>query len=115
MYAGGDLVLVPSRFEPCGLTQMYGLRYGALPVVSNTGGLADTVHDGETGFVMGTLDSAGLTDALARAVDAYRDGDVFARMRSAAMAAPVDWAVSAQAYAELFESVLADRSEAALR
>src|SRR5690606_34134261 len=71
MYAGGDLVLVPSRFEPCGLTQMYGLRYGALPVVASTGGLRDTVDDGRTGFVFSDISAAGLSDALARAVAVY--------------------------------------------
>jgi len=105
MYAGGDLVLVPSRFEPCGLTQMYGLRYGALPVVASTGGLRDTVDDERTGFVFADISAGGLSSALARAVAAYGT-PAFAEMRRQAMAEPVDWATSAAAYADLFESIL---------
>ena len=102
MYAGGDLVLVPSRFEPCGLTQMYGLRYGALPVVTSTGGLRDTVDDGRTGFVVG---EGGLREALSHAVDAYGTPE-FQTMRRRAMSAPVDWGSSAAAYAALFDSLV---------
>ncbi|GGO67007.1 glycogen synthase [Microbacterium nanhaiense] len=106
MYAGGDLVLVPSRFEPCGLTQMYGLRYGALPVVASTGGLRDTVDDGRTGFVFDDISSAGLSAVLARAAAAFGSAPEFARMRREAMAEPVDWGTSAAEYAALFDSLL---------
>jgi starch synthase len=105
MYAGGDLVLVPSRFEPCGLTQMYGLRYGALPVVASTGGLRDTVDDGRTGFVFADLSAAGLADALARAV-AIHGTPAFAEMRQRATTTRLDWDASAAAYAALFDSLL---------
>lgn len=105
LYAGGDLVLVPSRFEPCGLTQMYGLRYGALPVVAATGGLRDTVDDGVTGFVFDDISSAGLADALARAVAAHGT-PAFDEMRLRAMGQRLDWGSSAAAYAELFSSLL---------
>ncbi|MBK0418475.1 glycogen synthase GlgA [Leucobacter sp. CSA1] len=121
MYAGGDLVLVPSRFEPCGLTQLYGLRYGALPVVASTGGLRDTVADATperladgsaTGFAFGdptqggAIDAGGLGFALGRAVDLYADRDAWLRLRARAMRAPVDWSTSATRYAELFAELV---------
>uniref|UniRef100_UPI00373689D2 glycogen synthase GlgA n=1 Tax=Corynebacterium variabile TaxID=1727 RepID=UPI00373689D2 len=117
MYAGGDLVLVPSRFEPCGLTQLYGQHYGALPVVAATGGLRDTVTDATpenlaagtaTGFSFGdvrlggAIDAGGLGFALGRAADLYRDADAWGRLRRTAMTTPVDWGTSASRYADLF-------------
>ncbi|MGP9725180.1 glycogen synthase GlgA [Corynebacterium sp. AOP40-9SA-29] len=121
MYAGGDLVLVPSRFEPCGLTQMYGQRYGAVPLVAATGGLRDTVTDATpesladgtaTGFTFGdaslggTVDAGGLRFALGRAVDLYADPEAWARLRTQAMLTPVDWSTSASRYAGLFATLL---------
>lgn len=110
MYAGGDLVLVPSRFEPCGLTQLYGLRYGAVPLVAATGGLRDTVTDATdahrangtaTGFTFsGGVE--GLRDALARATALYADRPAWHELRDRGMRTPVDWAPSAARYAELF-------------
>lgn len=107
MYAGGDLVLVPSRFEPCGLTQMYGLTYGALPLVASTGGLRDTVADGETGFVFDDISAAGLAGALDRALATWADQPTWKRMQAAGMASRVDWAASAAQYASLFSEVMA--------
>jgi len=121
LYAGGDLVLVPSRFEPCGLTQLYGLRYGALPVVAATGGLRDTVTDASpwhledgtaTGFSFGGengagLDAGGLGFALGRAVDLYKDRATWAAVRERAMRDTVDWGASAARYAALFEELAA--------
>ena len=71
--AGSDFTLMPSRFEPCGLTQMQAQRYGALPIAHATGGLADTIDDGTTGFLFSTLSSDGLMEACHRAFDAYED------------------------------------------
>lgn len=114
MYAGADLVLVPSRFEPCGLTQLYGLRYGALPLVSSTGGLRDTVADATperiaedtaTGFSF-SGGAPGLADALARATLLHADRATWARVRSRAMRTPVDWGTSAARYAELFAGLV---------
>ena len=111
MYAGGDLVLVPSRFEPCGLTQLYGLRYGAVPLVSSTGGLRDTVVDADpqhladgtaTGFMFGDIDPGGLGFALGRAIDLYADRAAWRKLRDQAMRAQVGWGASAERYAELF-------------
>ncbi|MFT4231883.1 MAG: glycogen synthase GlgA [Leucobacter sp.] len=114
MYAGGDLVLVPSRFEPCGLTQLYGHRYGAVPVVAATGGLRDTVADATperladgtaTGFTFGDggwIDAGGLAWALGRAVELFADREAWSRLRAQGMRTPVDWGSSAERYAELF-------------
>ncbi|MGI8394540.1 glycogen synthase GlgA [Leucobacter sp. W1038] len=115
MYAGGDLVLVPSRFEPCGLTQLYGLRYGALPLVASTGGLRDTVVDASpehladrtaTGFTFTDIDAAGLGWALTRARELYADRPAWLRLRDQAMRTPVGWEPSAARYAELFSDLV---------
>lgn len=121
MYAGGDLVLVPSRFEPCGLTQLYGLRYGAIPVVAATGGLRDTVTDATpenlragtaTGFTFGdaalggTIDAGGFRFALGRASDLFRDQTGWRKLQRTAMRSRVDWGDSAGQYAALFETLV---------
>ncbi|MGO1949515.1 MAG: glycogen synthase GlgA [Mycobacteriaceae bacterium] len=121
MYAGGDVVVVPSRFEPCGLTQLYGQRYGTVPVVAATGGLRDTVTDATpealadgtaTGFSFGdatlggTIDAGGLGFALGRAADLYSDTEAWSTLRSQVMHAPVDWGTSASRYAGLFDTLL---------
>lgn len=114
MFAGGDAVLVPSRFEPCGLTQMYGLRYGTLPVVSSVGGLADTVINASpaalatraaTGIVFQPVDALALTQALARLIALYSDQTVWTRVQKNAMRQPVGWEASAAAYARLYADV----------
>lgn len=111
MFAGGDAVLVPSRFEPCGLTQMYGLRFGAVPVVSAVGGLADTVINASpaalavgaaTGVVFHPVDGLALGQALARLVTLYREPKVWTAVQKAAMRQPVGWQGSAAAYARLY-------------
>ena len=116
MMAGGDAVLVPSRFEPCGLTQLYGLRYGALPVVARVGGLADTViHANDaglragaaTGIVHAPDDSEALYLALMRMLELHAKPQTWSRMVRNAMAHPVGWDVSAGAYATLYEGLLA--------
>ena len=114
LFAGGDAVLVPSRFEPCGLTQMYGLRYGTLPVVSATGGLADTVIGATpatlaagvaTGIVFAPTDALGLALALRRLTELYADRDTWDRLQRNAMKHPVGWEASAAAYARLYEGL----------
>jgi starch synthase len=111
MQGGADAILVPSRFEPCGLTQLYGLRYGTLPVVARTGGLADTVIDANeaalqagvaTGFQFSPVAAASLADAIDRACDAYADRALWRGMVRRAMKQPVGWQVSAAAYARLY-------------
>ena len=114
LFAGGDAVLVPSRFEPCGLTQMYGLRYGTLPVVAATGGLADTVIGATpatlaagvaTGIVFAPADTLGLALALRRLTELHADRKTWVRLQRNAMKHPVGWAAPAAAYARLYEGL----------
>ena len=100
--AGSDFTLMPSRFEPCGLTQMQAQHYGALPVAHATGGLVDTIEEGVTGFLFSTLTYGGLLGACARAFDAFGDPGRLAAMRQAAMARRFTWAEPAAEYAALY-------------
>jgi starch synthase len=110
MIAGADAIAVPSRFEPCGLTQLYGLRYGSLPIVRAVGGLADTVTDGETGFAFGTATPAAFQRAVERALAARADTDgTWPRMRARAMAASLSWAGPAGRYMHLYGETRAKR------
>lgn len=115
MFAGGDAVLVPSRFEPCGLTQMYGLRYGTLPVVAATGGLADTVITANpaavqagvaTGITFRPTDALAFGQALRQLCDLYAQPKVWAGLQTRAMKQDVSWTASSAAYAALYESLL---------
>ena len=114
MMEGADAILVPSRFEPCGLTQLYGLRYGTLPVVALTGGLADTVINASaaglaagaaTGLQFHPITAQALAQALLRLVDLWHQPRVWDRMARNAMAHPVGWDSSAAAYAALFSEL----------
>ena len=100
--AGADLFLMPSRFEPCGLNQMYSQRYGTLPVARATGGLADTILDGETGFLFERADVTSLTAAVRRAVAAWRESGRWREMQGAAMRRDFSWAAAARRYADLY-------------
>jgi starch synthase len=114
LFAGGDAVLVPSRFEPCGLTQMYGLRYGTVPVVSAVGGLADTVIHASpaalaakvaTGIVFHPVDGVALGQALRGLLALYADRTTWAQVQKNAMRQAVGWEASAAAYAALYEGI----------
>jgi starch synthase len=107
--AASDFTLMPSRFEPCGLTQMQAQRYGALPIAHATGGLADTIDDGTTGFLFSTLSSHGLMEACHRAFDAYDDEGQLAEMRQAAMARCFSWAGAAAEYEALYRRLIGPR------
>jgi starch synthase len=116
MQAGADAILIPSRFEPCGLTQLYGLRYGCVPIVAHTGGLADTIIDANeaalaarvaTGFQFSPVSAASLRQALRRAFAAYRQPKVWARLQAQGMKSDVSWDLSAHRYADLYSSLLA--------
>ncbi len=115
LFAGGDMVLVPSRFEPCGLTQMYGLAYGTLPVVAAVGGLADTVIHASpaalsagvaTGVVFHPVDSMEFAGALRHARALYDDSAVWAKMQANAMASDLGWGRSAAAYSALYQGLM---------
>lgn len=112
--AGADVILVPSRFEPCGLTQLYGLRYGALPVVHGVGGLADTVVDATaqnvdartaTGFVFGEFTARALQDALRRAFELHAQPQAWANLQRTAMQQRFDWGEAAGRYVALYRSL----------
>jgi starch synthase len=105
VFAGSDFLLVPSRYEPCGLTQMYAMRYGSLPIVTAVGGLKDTVSDGETGIVMQSPDPGALIEAGRRAVKLYRDEVARRAMITRAMARDSSWGRSAQKYLELYATL----------
>ena len=100
--AGADIFLMPSRFEPCGLNQMYSQRYGTPPVARATGGLVDTIADGETGFLFERAESAALVTALRRALAVYGDTRRWREMQRRAMARDFSWSAPARQYADLY-------------
>jgi starch synthase len=109
--AGCDLYVMPSRFEPCGLNQMYSLRYGTPPIVRATGGLDDTIHDFDaasstgTGFKFGAYSASALGEAWRRALLAYFSGAAFDALVRRGMAQDFSWAVSARRYASLYRQL----------
>ncbi len=109
MMAGGDILLMPCRYEPCGLTQMRAQRYGTVPLVRRVGGLADTVHDGVTGFVFNEFTASAFAEAIARAIVAYRDRDQWFRMMRDGMARDFGWERSEERYRDLYRTVLSAR------
>ncbi len=117
--AGGDAILIPSRFEPCGLTQLYGLRYGCVPIVARTGGLADTVIDANdaalgmsvaTGIQFAPVDLGNLNDTIARTCALYQNPKIWQSMQAAGMRCDVSWDRSAEAYTDLYKSVLKSKN-----
>ncbi|HEY0181579.1 MAG TPA: glycogen synthase GlgA [Rhodopila sp.] len=115
---GSDALLVPSRFEPCGLTQLYALRYGSIPVVSRVGGLADSVIDANeaalvagvaTGIQFWPTTAEALETAMRRLIVLWRNKPTWERMQHNAMTADVSWRGSARRYIALFEALLAER------
>lgn len=115
LQGGGDAILIPSRFEPCGLTQLYGLAYGCVPVVARTGGLADTVIDANeaavaagvaTGVQFGAVTPDGLAQALRRTMALYARPDCWTTMQKQGMRAEFSWTRSGARYADLYRSLL---------
>lgn len=116
--AGIDMFLMPSRFEPCGLNQMYSQRYGSPPIVSATGGLADTVTDcnesnlangSASGIVLPALTAQGLHEAIERALAYFKQPAVWRKLQLTGMARDFSWKSSAESYAELYQSLLHDQ------
>ena len=111
IYAGSDFFLMPSRYEPCGLGQMISLRFGTIPVVRSTGGLADTIQEFDpnseigNGFVFTRYQSEDLLRAMRRAVQIYRNEEVWSKLIKNGMSCDFSWAASARRYAELYERV----------
>ncbi len=116
IYAGSDLLLMPSRFEPCGQSQMIAMRYGTVPLVRRTGGLADTVVDADErpdqgdGFVFGPAEPGALADAGRRAIEAYREGARWAGVVERAMSRDFGWTASAPRYLDAYERAIAIRA-----
>lgn len=113
--AGADVILIPSRFEPCGLTQLYALKYGTLPLVRRTGGLADTVVDctlenltdgTANGFVFNDCDATALASAVRRAVALWRRPKYWHQVQRHAMSLDFGWQVSAKSYLSLYQQLL---------
>ncbi|KAB0682588.1 glycogen synthase GlgA [Aureimonas leprariae] len=113
--AGADAIIIPSRFEPCGLTQLCGLRYGCVPVVSRVGGLADTVINANyaavqsnvaTGTIFAPVTAKSLHDAVVRTRDLYRQPALWQSMQKRGMATDVSWTASAARYVELYRGLI---------
>ena len=114
MQGGGDAILVPSRFEPCGLTQLYGLAYGCVPVVARTGGLADTVIDANfaarnagaaTGIQFSGVDYPTLAAAISKAVTLYHQPEAWSAIQREGMKADFSWKNSGKVYADLYREL----------
>src|SRR6185295_1698320 len=111
--AGADIFLMPSRYEPCGLSQMYSMRYGTVPVVRATGGLADTVHEFDpemgtgAGFRFDRYDADAFMGAIRRALSFWRKPEVWPKIVVNGMTADFSWAVSARKYMDAYQRVIA--------
>ena len=107
--AGSDIFMMPSQFEPCGLNQIYSLKYGTIPVVHKTGGLADTVVDWDgkygTGFVFDSYSSKAFQDSMNRALDLYLQKDIWYKIQMNAMSRDFSWHKSAKAYQKLYHKL----------
>ncbi|MBY5409439.1 glycogen synthase GlgA [Rhizobium leguminosarum] len=115
MQAGCDAIIIPSRFEPCGLTQLYGLRYGCVPIVARTGGLNDTVIDANhaalaakvaTGIQFAPVTETGMLQAIRRAMHFYQDRKLWTQLQKQGMKSDVSWEKSAERYAALYSSLV---------
>ena len=106
IYGGADVFLMPSRYEPCGISQMISMRYGCLPLVHAVGGLHDTVTDGETGFAFVEAKVKPFNDAIRRALSLYPNRERWAEMQKAGMALDFSWPHSARQYLELYKKLV---------
>ncbi len=106
IYAGSDMLLMPSRYEPCGLSQMIAMRYGCVPVVRAVGGLNDTVKHGETGFVFDKAHHMSLMGAVMAGIKIYADRERWQKIQRAGMAQDFSWENSARKYLELYQALV---------
>lgn len=109
IYAGSDMFMIPSRFEPCGLGQMIACRYGTVPIARRTGGLADTIHDGQNGFNFGPIGPKPLFDTVKRAYDAFRDSEGWKQLVVRCMETDFTWKSSAAQYEDMYRDALRAR------
>src|SRR6201994_635030 len=107
IFAGSDFTLMPSRFEPCGLSQMYAQRFGSLPIGHQTGGLAETITDGETGFLFAQPSAESFLGGVRRAFSAFTSTERLNMMRLSAMARSFSWDLSAACYSALYQKTIA--------
>jgi starch synthase len=112
LMAGADMIIMPSQYEPCGLTQMRAQRYGSLPVARKVGGLADTIEDGITGFLFDGFTTNEFLHACIRAIDHYQHTSVWQQMQREAMSRDFSWEKSEMKYRELYRRVLASSRHA---
>jgi starch synthase len=115
LLAGADFLMMPSLYEPCGLTQMRAQLYGALPVARRVGGLADTIEDGVTGILYDAYSPAAFDHAVQRAVTLYQDRAWFMELARGAMRKDFSWAQPAEAYAAIYRRAQAARVLPAVR
>lgn len=106
IYAGADMLLMPSRYEPCGLSQMIAMRYGCVPIVRAAGGLNDTVEHGKTGFVFQKIHHMSLMAAIKSAFKVYAQPEKWHAMQQAGMSQDFSWENSAKKYLELYQSII---------
>jgi starch synthase len=106
IYGGADVFLMPSRYEPCGISQMISMRYGCVPLVRAVGGLHDTVTDSETGFVFVDAKVKSFNDAVRRALNLYPDHSRWQNLQKAGMALDFSWHNSAKKYFELYKKLV---------
>jgi starch synthase len=106
IYGGSDIFLMPSRYEPCGLSQMIAMRYGSVPLVRAVGGLHDTVTDSETGFVFVDTKVKSFNDTLRRALNLYPDRSRWMNLQKAGMTQDFSWSKSARQYLELYKKLM---------
>ncbi|KPL72176.1 hypothetical protein ADN00_15190 [Ornatilinea apprima] len=116
MYAGGDMLLMPSRYEPCGLAQMISMRYGCVPVARATGGLKDSIHQTltmqhGTGFLFKPATESALARALRKALQIYQNPQLWQQIQLNGMAVNFSWATPALEYANLYQQLLKERNE----
>ena len=116
IYAGSDLLLMPSRYEPCGLTQLIALRYGTVPVTRHTGGLADTIVDADAspqsgnGFSFNDFKSEALVEAVSRAIACYRDPQRWQQIRQRGLLGNYSWIAAAKGYQQLYDDIAGEQT-----
>lgn len=106
IYGGADMLLMPSRYEPCGLAQMIAMRYGAVPVARATGGLRDTIAEGYSGFLFTDASPGVMAGALRRAIKVFKKAEPWKALQRAGMGGDYSWQVSARQYADLYQSLM---------
>jgi starch synthase len=112
LFAGSDFLLMPSRYEPCGLSQMYAQRFASLPIAHRTGGLADSIDDGVTGFLFDQATTDSYRGAVFRALEVYQRPHLFNAMRRRAMSHGFFWSHAIEPYDQLYQQLLGERRQA---